>query len=555
MKGSESPPASLSTLPVELGHHIARFLANRDIKSLRLTSSSLRARFTLCLKRVFISASPRNLKVVKEVADHEVFRHGVTEIIWDESEFQYTSSKLRTCDWDWGYYLDSCREDICELAGGWTNADLTGRPDDATRQLAAAMSRDECEQLYSELADEEECILKSGEDIKVFEYALDRFPLLRRVTISTKAHGRLFMPMYETPMIRSFPYGFVYHLPDLSGQSVYGYDSSLLWEDEQSGNRPKYTVHRRGVCSSLRMLARHERHKVSEFIIEDLTRINWIPVSKFDNKGYALADLKSLIQRPGFSRLHLFADDPKGHEILEKVENLRSLRICGRWSDAYLQFPRCVMQSLQNLELDKLELEAHNFMTFVGPLNSLRSLQLRYAIFSRQYGVEEETDPNPTGNPHEFLNALKENDWCSRSSRPKVTIELVDGSWYEGQMLRLDSDVDEFLYENGENPFVPDKFEVFHGHSYFVSQDMDKICEGKGIEVDEYDPEYERPNFDDETRERLGIASTHYRRDKPWGDSEWGPQTCPKLEEQDTNPHSEGPLELAQTFGETMRLS
>ncbi|KAM0243257.1 hypothetical protein ACHAPO_000099 [Fusarium lateritium] len=530
MEGNETPPASLATLPVELGYHIATFLANRDIKSLRLTSSSLHDRFILRLKRVFVSASPLDIKVLKEIANHEVFRQGVTEIIWDESAFL---PSIKHLNMHLGHYVCECNGSIRELPRRKGNAGLPGRPDKATRQLASAMSRNECEQLYCELVDEQDRILKAGEDIKAFKYALDRFPSLRRVTISTKTHGRLFMPMYETPMIRSFPYGFVYRVPTFR-RNYDGWDSSILWRDEQSENESKYSVYRRGVCSSLRVLAKHGSHKVSEFIIEDATpgtqdQLDYL--SRFDNEDNAFGDLHSLIQRPGFSRLHLYAHGPMWHETLTKVENLRGLRICGSGKSVDLKFRRCVMQSLQSLVLRRLKLEAHSFITSVSPLTSLRCLVLDNPLFANECRDGEEMRSYSSENPHDFLNALRENDWRSRSSRPNVTIKLISRFWVEGEMLKLDSDVDKFLYENGENPFVPDDIEIHGRHCINLREDFEDICAGKGIELDEYDPEYERPNYDEETRERLGIASTRKRNIetiyRSWGDGEWGPRTCP----------------------------
>ncbi|KAK6710171.1 hypothetical protein SNK05_004648 [Fusarium graminearum] len=307
MEGMPSPPAGLSSLPPELGDYIASFLTNRDIKSLRLTSSSVCRIVTLRLERVFIGANPRNIQVAYEVANHETFRKRVKEIIWDETYFNRESVAMRDYSKnDW--YTHLCRDEIGRLAMS------KGRPGDAARmcQLAAAMGSVESIEVYKELLRGQSSVLESGADVKAFEYALDRFTSLRRVTISTKTHGRLFMPIYQTPMIRSFPYGFVYPFPRPVIQGSYFF-------------RNNETIERRGVYSTLRALAKHGKHNVSEFIIDDEMRYRLGRSDGTDDKT-ALADLRSLVQRPGFHRLHLHNKHPiQMYKVLEKAENLQSL--------------------------------------------------------------------------------------------------------------------------------------------------------------------------------------------------------------------------------------
>jgi hypothetical protein len=163
MNGRE---ASLSALPVELADHITSFLSNHDIKSLRLTCSYLHSRVTLRLKRVFISANPLNIKVVEEVANHEQFRRGVTEIIWDEAYLGFAGRMLPPgCqephvyrDWNFNshcpqWYQIWGKRNIDELGRSKGNDDLTNRPDHVARmrQLAAAMPPAESYAYYYEL--------------------------------------------------------------------------------------------------------------------------------------------------------------------------------------------------------------------------------------------------------------------------------------------------------------------------------------------------------------------------------------------------------------------
>lgn len=93
---------NLWTLPLELVEIISGFLSNRDIKSLRLTSSLVRNVVTLRLKRVFISSHPFDLKVLEEIANHEQYRKGVVEMIWDDADLRGPQSMESP-----EYYIDS----------------------------------------------------------------------------------------------------------------------------------------------------------------------------------------------------------------------------------------------------------------------------------------------------------------------------------------------------------------------------------------------------------------------------------------------------------------
>ncbi|KAJ5635068.1 uncharacterized protein N7484_008381 [Penicillium longicatenatum] len=78
--------AHIPDLPLELWREISSYLPNRDIKSMRLASKQFPVGPRL--GRVFLSPNPLNIKVFRAIADHDVFRHGVTEIIWTMLTFQ-----------------------------------------------------------------------------------------------------------------------------------------------------------------------------------------------------------------------------------------------------------------------------------------------------------------------------------------------------------------------------------------------------------------------------------------------------------------------------------
>ncbi|KAH7168998.1 hypothetical protein DER46DRAFT_572919 [Fusarium sp. MPI-SDFR-AT-0072] len=180
----------------------------------------------LHLKRVFLSANLLNVKVLQEIANSDKYRKGVAELIWDDTSF--------------------------------------GSVENQQHQVHVSRA-----------------------DIDAFVYALERFPSLSRVTITSRAHGRLFMPRYETPMIRAFPYGFVYPLP---AHRVFDTDTDFLWDPKELSVTPKL-ITRRVFCSAPRMLAKREKHKVVEFVVEDHAYTDGVNIDLFDT---SLPSLRSL---------------------------------------------------------------------------------------------------------------------------------------------------------------------------------------------------------------------------------------------------------------------
>ncbi|EXL94118.1 hypothetical protein FOIG_13025 [Fusarium odoratissimum NRRL 54006] len=83
---------------------------------------------------------------------------------------------------------------------------------------------------------------------------------------------------------------------------VFDTDTDFLWDPKEFSVTPKL-ITRHGFCSALRMLAKRERHKVVEFVVEDQAYTDGVNIDLFDNTGYTYADVISLIQRPGISRL------------------------------------------------------------------------------------------------------------------------------------------------------------------------------------------------------------------------------------------------------------
>ncbi|KAM6532594.1 hypothetical protein FSOLCH5_002018 [Fusarium solani] len=224
-------PAPFLRLPNELVGSICHLLPNSTIKNLRLTCRFLADKSQLRLRRVFISPSLHDLDALRGIADHDKFRHGVEEIIWDDATFKSIQSHEEEYPYDWissteeedeeedddeepvpGWFARLCKFNITCLKARMNGAK---RPDTIIRQeeLDNAMSLRESFKHYQVLMQQQQDILQIRADEDAFRYALQRFPRLKRVTVTPAAHGFLFEPLYETPMIRNLPYGFLYPIP------------------------------------------------------------------------------------------------------------------------------------------------------------------------------------------------------------------------------------------------------------------------------------------------------------------------------------------------------
>lgn len=306
----QKKPPKLSALPFEVLEMITSNLENGDLKNLRLTST-LGFAIRLHIKRVYLSANPLNIKVLKAIADNDLYRNDVRELIWDESylrnanELVSPNPKKRQSKLSKGFDpVRRCpkwyvRDSHSHLKSSYDRGENPFLPKLGKQE----MSWEESYRYYYDLAKQQRAVISSNADVKAFSYVLDHFPFLSKITISSNAHGRLFVPLYHTPMIRAFPTGFVYPGP------VHVYQdqrSQFLWQGDNNGPRKKYTIQRRGLCAALRMLAKHGDHKVSELIIEEYEEVDrdWMLVD-VKTPGHTRDDLATLIKRPDFHTLTL----------------------------------------------------------------------------------------------------------------------------------------------------------------------------------------------------------------------------------------------------------
>ncbi|KAF9767145.1 hypothetical protein IL306_000345 [Fusarium sp. DS 682] len=323
---SSTPDISfiLPQLPRELTDTVSHYLGGNDAKNLRATCSTMAKTLPLHFDRVYISANSLNLEVFNAIAAHETFRHQVTEIIWDDAPL-YSGPEL----WEWReeYEYDTVNGSDPEAIVAANQCPLwfvKGRADygNTGSYILPKIHQglEESWAHYKPLLEDHRRVLAAHADIEAFKYGLQRFPSLKRVTITPSTHGRLGKPLYRTPMIRAFPPGFDYPLPQAWPQST----MTCEWQDElpwisDEGDRPyqffygpdytaeKYRQKWRGYRLVSRALVECE-NQVMELVIGGNEIDTGLSSRIFDQPCVEYDNFRTLLKRPGFRYLdlHLF---------------------------------------------------------------------------------------------------------------------------------------------------------------------------------------------------------------------------------------------------------
>lgn len=549
MAASENSPSITCTasqgllhLPTELLVSVSSYLLNSDIKSLRLACSALDAAVRLRIDRVFLSANSRNIEVLRAVADSDKYRTHVVEIIWDDARLiegpterhyhhsDYCSDDDEDEDEDGegcpGWFSKACEANIDDLQGRKDmDADLPHHEANA-KQVAAQLPISQSWSLYQELLQIQKDVIDSSADADALRYGLQRFPSLQRVTITPVAHGFLFCPLYNTPMIRALPYGFNYPIPR-------GWPTG---EDEQrkellpwvAGHG--FTSHEaelekmkwRGFCIVTNTLAQHIQNNnipdfgIPEFGVDVHQLHTGINCHIFDQECEEYNDLVTILNQPGFRRLDLVlmvrdAEDDwqcfrSGllRNALAKSPCLEHISLstdvvedpCANALEEgsggpieYLVpllsvFPVASWPRLRHFGLSRFLVTKDDVFALLAALPlTLRSVELSFLSFLDGGGSYKEL-------LEDMRNRL---GWGQRaiSKRPQVTICMDELYPYAGRGIWITKEVDDFLYADGPNPFEMN----WQSHS---------IATGVGTLRDMFEPAYERPNEEFQELRRLG---------------------------------------------------
>nr|RBR01355.1 hypothetical protein FVER53263_04350 [Fusarium verticillioides] len=543
-----SPSPALQGVPNELLGSICSLLCNLDVKSLRLTCRALRDKSYLRFDRIFISANPRNVDVFLAVANHDIFRHRVQEIIWDDTLLR--KIPIRDGYGPCGYSEDENDSDVCAanedkeqisrsfvrlckdsifLTEGrltyrdWYQSDNEahiGSLNEVQNQHDNLMPTQDSLAYYTDLLHQQSELLSSNADEEAFRYAIQRFTQLTKVTITPAAHGFLFMPLYETPMIRAFLSGFVYPIPRawprddiLRGCPE---DCPEGWENDEE--RKQW----RGFCMVLKALDDYaDKVQISELVVDGHKLPTGIDYTLFDKPNAEYNSLCRIVARPGFKRLVLSltngyrAMNFPGSEdlgiyrngrisnLLAKATDLEEVTLqindeLGSWCcdmqdfiSLYDIFPVDIFSAgkLRHFGLCGLSVKQDDLISFLGNLPStLRSVELSFLALVRGHGTHATM----------LAEVCDKLGWRHRpvNERVKVSISMMLNVRSEGRYVCLDKEVHEYIYGDGPMPFIAsERWEVAH------------FTWGTGIIYDEFDPGFAVPYEDHPMRRERQLVS------------------------------------------------
>lgn len=508
-----SSPSAFERLPAELLIAVLSHLSNQDIKNVRLTNKAVEKRALLRLSRVFISANPLNIQVFRAIADHDHFRHQVTEIIWDDVLLSRSTTGSGEEDEDDKYDSKDDGEDYDSDPDGaypppqrgvpyWfvvacrqSENSLKRKDDEGLVVLDTELPIAESWRVYKQLLQQQDDVLASDADVEALRYGLERFPALKRITLTAATHGVLDYPMYKTPMIRGFPVGFRYPVdcgrwPPREEEALWAPYECLPWDLETE--RAKW----RGFSIVMRELARHIQASkicsVPEFVIDVDELETGLSCRVFDKPCEEYDNLVTILQQPGFGRLDLAlladgqyygSDDWRREEYLQQREpegwsSFRSgylkrafesvedpyhisLRVqaehryCrrylterdfGPWLPLDSIMPVGKWKKLRHLGISGLIVDIDDLIhVLAAQPSTLRSVELSFLIFRKL-----------TEGYYDLLEAMRgELRWKERNDieRPRVTIHRQASMVHE--YTCYDNAVYDFLYQGAQNPFSP----------------------------------------------------------------------------------------------------
>ncbi|KAJ0309214.1 hypothetical protein COL516b_003112 [Colletotrichum fioriniae] len=166
----------IATSPFEISALVLSHLGNCDLKALRLTCNKLanHVRPHLRFKRVFISASPLDVRVFRAIAEDDTFHRDVREIIWNDARYETTpppDTRLRhlhedLCDSDDEDDRDG-EDDRPEKPPHGKDYDAETLPQhlETAKQLETQLPLDVVYAHYQELLAEQNKVLSTSADV------------------------------------------------------------------------------------------------------------------------------------------------------------------------------------------------------------------------------------------------------------------------------------------------------------------------------------------------------------------------------------------------------
>jgi hypothetical protein len=327
------------------------------------------------------------------------------------------------------------------------------------------------------------------------------------------AHGWLFTPLYKTPMIRAFPYGFNYPIP--RGWQIAPEDGQIANPLPWSEAPEEYKDLWRGARIALRVLSIKEHH-ISELCFDSYQLATGINYMIFDRPCEENNHFAAIMKRPGFQHLDLsllvgydgiydWAGLRSGYfsQAVSLAKDLTYIYLSTTLNDGdssgepvvplketfrIEQWPKLRHFGLSRFSVSRAELiDLLNLMP-----SSLRSVELEFLLF-----------PNDERRWSALLENMRDElNWTERdlSLRPTVAIVMEGYDRMPGRFAIVTDEVTNFLYGSGEIPVQG------------MSNRNPKF--GMGTLRDLFEDDYSRPNLSVKDLAELGII---YYGNRPGG--------------------------------------
>ncbi|KAM3511790.1 hypothetical protein MY11210_004545 [Beauveria gryllotalpidicola] len=528
-KATANESVALTRVPAEILAVICSYLPNKDIKALRLAGPTICHAVPPRFTRVFLSPNPRNLEVFRAIASHPTFRLGVREIVYDDARLEcpglqpvglngpaildtdqkhdmdpHAPIEAMMCAW-----FGSRRErNLRELHG--RNANDTGnveRQDAMQKQKAAQTPLEESFWYYMDLYFKQGTAIQAEEDFDALMEGIEAFPALERITVTPATHGYLYTPLYYTPMIRSFPYGFNYTIPrgwsKMNGLPMHLIKPWVAGPGHSDDNVSTEKARWRGLVLVIKTLAeriRKGQRVVPELVLDVHSLHTGVSPYMLTQDCEEYQNMALILQQTSFRRLDLpilicaipsvsfgMLRNGKLKSLLAQARHLEHFRLrgdgqvkrAGSQTSPFLPLqsllPVDAWPHLRHFGLSKFVVRVPDLVAALGALPAtLRTVELSF--------LEFDGATSRCRNHAMLLTEMKtELDWAGRepAARPQVTLGMAKvTNNVDGRGLWFSKEIGEYLYDDKENPFG------WH---------RDVLLPGVGWLADEYDEDFARP--------------------------------------------------------------
>jgi hypothetical protein len=506
---SDGPSAksrkTILDLPAELLELVCAHISKLDIKRLRLASKQLASSIYLRIDRVYASPNRANIDYLYHILSHPRYKHRVREIVWDDAcleEYPTLSSfreailfderettrliesRLEEAIWIYGddnpEYHALEHDDLFESDGRLTEAakEILLRYDDQfSREVlarnATMMGIEDSYTLYQDLYREEQAIMEQQSDVDAFQQALMGFPRLKRITFTTEVWRPCTLsPRYNTPFHRSLPVGF--RKPNIRHVSrAYATPTQSLDRPLKTPNQSRrLPVGSRGYSIVVSAILNMPVAGIEEFIVEAEIEGMVPNQDEFEFTTKNLEDTKSMFRRTPLRYLEfpvISEMDTRSASTSQDLNNTRSLlaelqhlqhldlnlnynKTAPLFSHAQrlIPVPDNLRRQLKTLTLRNIVPEKDDIFGLITTLSKLQHVTL-HCLY------QEAEDPY-WSLLFQRLKAYYGTTDCP--SKPSFTITqplVFDATHFQ----LVDQEVDDYLFGDGENPFLDTGFKTF----------------------------------------------------------------------------------------------